>query len=85
MRAGDVEVMVARILGILGGVAISLTTAVCLLPQSATHRALVGIKQGLEALVRLSEAAWCGPHPAWASFEKLQHSLSQRCQGAHGR
>lgn len=75
----------ARILGILGGVAISLTTAVCLLPQSATHRALVGIKQGLEALVRLSEAAWCGPHPAWASFEKLQHSLSQRCQGAHGR
>lgn len=53
--------MVARISGILSGVVISLTTAVVLLPQSATHRALEGLKHSLEALVRLSEAAWCRP------------------------
>ena len=51
----------ARISGILSGVVISLTTAVVLLPQSATHRALEGLKHSLEALVRLSEAAWCRP------------------------
>ena len=61
--AGDLEVMVARISGILSGVVISLTTAVLLLPQSATHRALEGIKHSLVALVRLSESAW------WAAQE----------------
>ncbi len=61
--------MVARISGILSGVVISLTTAVLLLPQSATHRALEGIKHSLVALVRRSESAWWAAHEARGSHQ----------------
>ena len=56
--AGDFIVLISRIAGILLGVLVSLMLAVVVFPKSATQECLSHMKGSLEALLRLSEAAW---------------------------
>ena len=50
--------LLSRIAGILLGVLVSLVLAVIVFPKSATQECLSHMKGSLEALLRLSEAAW---------------------------